>query len=132
MQPGGNGPHQELLSGSEKPHFSKYGKLSRGGLLGQKSKERTYFDSGDYALSAADRVTDNGTIQTGKAHPHRDSISHPYAPIPAGSNVDKDAIEDLHRKSASPEESPLLQRTNIEHTEPSIKKRQDDRAPREG
>ncbi|OKO99374.1 hypothetical protein PENSUB_8458 [Penicillium subrubescens] len=95
-------------------------------------KERTYFDSGDYALSAADRVTDNGTIQTGKAHPHRDSISHPYAPIPAGSNVDKDAIEDLHRKSASPEESPLLQRTNIEHTEPSIKKRQDDRAPREG
>ncbi|KAJ5443624.1 uncharacterized protein N7458_007496 [Penicillium daleae] len=131
MQPGGSGPYPEL-SESEKRHFSKYGKLLRGGLLSQKSKERTYFDSGDYALSAADRVTDNGAIQTGKAHPHRDSISHPYAPIPAASNVDKDAIEDLHRKSASPEESPLLQQTNIEHAEPLIKKRQDDPAPQEG
>jgi hypothetical protein len=101
-------------------------------VLTNNRKERTYFDSGDYALSAADRVTDNGAIQTGKAHPHRDSISHPYAPIPAASNVDKDAIEDLHRKSASPEESPLLQQTNIEHAEPPIKKRQDDPAPQEG
>lgn len=77
-------------------------------------------------------MTDNGAIHTGKAHPHRDSISHPYAPIPAGSNVDKDAIEDLHRKSASPEESPLLQQTNIENAEPPIKKRQDDPVPQEG
>ncbi|KAI9036919.1 uncharacterized protein KD926_001163 [Aspergillus affinis] len=105
MQSEGSGSHPEP-SESEKSHFSKYGKLTRGGLLGQKSKERTYFDSGDFALSAADRVTDNGAIQTGKAHPHRDSISHPYAPIPAASNVDKDAIEDLYRKSASPEKSP--------------------------
>ncbi|KAJ5718240.1 hypothetical protein N7488_003886 [Penicillium malachiteum] len=132
MQPGGNGPHHELLSESEARHFSKYGKLPRGGLLSQKSKERTYFDSGDYALSAADRVTDNGAIQTGKAHPHRDSISHPYAPIPAGSNVDKAAIEDLHRKSASHEESPLLQQTKIEHAEPPVKKRQDNFTPQEG
>lgn len=50
-------------------------------------KEWTYLDSGNYALSAADRVTDNGAIQTGKAHPHRHSISHPYAPVPAPSKV---------------------------------------------
>ncbi|GLI82222.1 hypothetical protein PoHVEF18_010647 [Penicillium ochrochloron] len=125
MQSAGIGPHPELMSESEKRHFSKYGKLPRGGLLGQISKERTYFDSGDYALSAAGRVTDNGAIQTGKAHPHRDSISHPYAPIPSASNVKKDAIEDLHRKSPSPEESPLLQQTNIEDSEPPNKEGQD-------
>ena len=77
-------------------------------------------------------MTDNGAIQTGKAHPHRDTISHPYAPIPAASNVEKDAIEDLHRKSASPEESPLLHQTNIEYAEPLIKKPQYDPAPQEG
>ncbi|KAJ5368479.1 uncharacterized protein N7496_008239, partial [Penicillium cataractarum] len=122
----------KLLSESEKRHFSKYGKLPHGGLLGQKCKERTYFDSGDYALSAADRVTDNGAIRTGKAHPHRDSISHPYAPIPAASNVNKDATEDLYRKSASPEESPLLQQTNIEDAESSNKDGQDNLVSQEG
>jgi hypothetical protein len=87
-------------------------------------KERTYFDSGDFALSAADRVTDNGAIKTGKAHPRRDSISHPYAPIPATCNVDKDANEDSNRQSASPERSPLLQQTSIED-EPTNKEEQD-------
>ncbi|KAJ6027961.1 hypothetical protein N7540_003537 [Penicillium herquei] len=125
MQPGGNGPHPEPLSESEKRHFSKYGKLPRGGILGQKPKVgRTYFDSGDFALAAADRVTDNGAIQTGSAHPHKDSISHPYAPIPAASNVDKDANEDLYRKSESPEKSPLLQHTNIEDEGPTNEEKQ--------
>lgn len=80
----------------------------------ENQKERTYFDSGDFALSAAHRVTDNGVIETGKAHPRRDSISHPYAPVPAASNVDKEANVDLHRKSVSPERSPLLQHTDLE------------------
>jgi hypothetical protein len=76
-------------------------------------KERTYFDSGDFALSAGNCETDNGAIQTGKEHPHRDSISHPYAAIPAASNVDKNANKDLYRRSASPATSPLLQQTNF-------------------
>ncbi|KAF3386724.1 hypothetical protein F1880_000653, partial [Penicillium rolfsii] len=124
--------HFSQLSESEKRLFTKYGNLPRRGLLSRKSMERTYFDSGDYALATADRVTDNGAIQTGKAHPNRDSISHPYAPIPATSNVDKDAAEDLRRDSASLEESPLLQQTNIEPTETPIGKRQNDPAPQEG
>lgn len=106
-------PDPEPLSRSEERHFSKYGKLPRPGLLGQQSKERTYFDSGDFALSAADRETENGAVHTGRAHPQRDSISHPYAPIPADSNVNKDANEDPYRKSASPERSPLLQQTDF-------------------
>ncbi|KAJ5094608.1 hypothetical protein N7456_010469 [Penicillium angulare] len=118
MQPGGNESYAEPLSESEKRHFSKYGKVPRGGAFGQKPKGRTYFDSGDFALAAAHRVTDNGAIQTGSAHPHRESISHPFAPIPAASNVDKDANEDLHRKSESPEKSPLLQHTNMEDERP--------------
>jgi hypothetical protein len=47
-------------------------------------KERMYFDSSDFALSAAhpvtDRVTDLGTIQTDGAHPNRNNISHPSSP----------------------------------------------------
>ncbi|KAJ5337525.1 hypothetical protein LTR66_013928 [Elasticomyces elasticus] len=123
MQSGG--PDSEPLSKSENRILKKYGKLPRGGLLAQKSKERTYFDSGDFALSAADRETDNGAIQTGKAHPHRESISHPYAPTPASSNVDEYANEDIRRKSASTEESPLLQQTDTKD-EPTNMEGQED------
>ncbi|KAL4766986.1 hypothetical protein BDW60DRAFT_220910 [Aspergillus nidulans var. acristatus] len=108
MQPGDKGPYPESLS-SEKRHFNKYGKLP----LGRRSKERTYFDSGDFALSAADRVTDNGAIHTGREHPHRESISHPYAPISAASN------------SASPEINLLLQQINVNYGEPTKEEGQD-------
>jgi hypothetical protein len=88
-------------------------------------KERTYFDSGNFALSAADRVTDNGAIHTGREHPHRESISHPYAPISAASNVDRDANEDPCRKSASPEINLLLQQINVNYGEPTKVEGQD-------
>lgn len=94
-------------------------------MLINNRKERTYFDSGDFALSAADRVTDNGAIHTGREHPHCESISHPYAPIPAASNVDRDANEDLYRKSASPEINLLLQQTNVSYGEPTKEEGQD-------
>ncbi|KAJ5508901.1 Endosulphine [Penicillium freii] len=121
MQSGG--PDRELLSESENRVLKMYGKLPRGGLLAQRSKvlrlqflvthaqERTYFDSGDFALSAANRETGNDAIQTGRTHPHRESISHPYASIPASSNVDEDANHDTYRKSAGIEKSPLLYQT---------------------
>ena len=83
-------------------------------------KERMYFDSSDFALSAAhrvtDRVTDLGTIQTDEAHPNRNNISHPSSPSPAASNVDKKAKEDLHRKDASPQKSHLHRQTNKDTT----------------
>ncbi|KAL4923173.1 uncharacterized protein BDV17DRAFT_277864 [Aspergillus undulatus] len=132
MQSSDKGPYPESLSKGEKHHFNKYGKLPRGGLLGEKSKERTYFDSGDFALSAADRVTDNGAIYTGIEHPHRESISHPYAPIPAASNVDKDANEDLQRKHASPGTSPLIQQANFQYGEPTKEEGQDKPISHEG
>ncbi|KAJ5205206.1 Endosulphine [Penicillium cf. griseofulvum] len=111
-------------------HPKKYGKLPHGGLLAPKSKERTYFDSGDFALSAAHHETDNGAIQTGRAHPHRESISHPFSPIPASSNVGEDANQDTHRKSASTEQSPLLHQTDTKD-DPTNKEGQDDQISRE-
>lgn len=101
-------------------------------MLIKNRKERTYFDSGDFALSAADRVTNSGAIHTGREHPYRESISHPYAPIPAASNVDKNANEDLYRKSASPEISPLIQQTNFEYGEPTKEGGQDKPLSHEG
>lgn len=79
------------------------------------TKGRQYFDSGDYALSAASKADDSGLTQTGTAHPLRESISRPYAPVPTASNISKDAYKDINvQKSPSPEivESPLHQRTN--------------------
>jgi len=76
------------------------------------NQQRTYFDSGDFALSTTDHETDSGAINTGRAHPQRDSISHPYAPIPAASNVNQNANQDPHRKNASLEKSPLLEHTD--------------------
>lgn len=63
-----------------------------------------------------DRKTDNGAIQTGTSHPVRESISHPYAPIPNTSNVTNDANEGFHDKNPSTEiaDSPLSQGTKTE------------------
>ncbi|KAE8382899.1 hypothetical protein BDV26DRAFT_288198 [Aspergillus bertholletiae] len=84
--------HSQALSEDEKRLLRLYGRLPHGGgLLRRQSRERKYFDSGDLALSAADRVTDEGAIQTGTAHPMRDSISRPYAPVPNTCNANKDA-----------------------------------------
>jgi hypothetical protein len=79
-------------------------------------KERMYFNSSDFALSAAHRVTDLGAIQTDRAHPNRDNISHPSSPTPAANNVDKKANEDLRRKDASPQKNHLHRQTNKDPT----------------
>lgn len=94
-------------------------------VLTNSLKERTYFDSGDFALSAAHRGTDNGAIQTGRTHPYRGSISHPYAPVPAASNVEKDVNRNMYRKSASPERSSLLQRLRVEDEDSTKREEQD-------
>ncbi|PIG82001.1 hypothetical protein AARAC_010523 [Aspergillus arachidicola] len=118
----------QALSEDEKRCLRMYGRLPYGGgLLGQQSKastddqkERRYFDSGDLALFATDRVTDNGAIQTGAAHPIRESISRPYAPVPNTSNADKDANRELSgNKSPTPEmvDSPLHQQLNSRNKE---------------
>ncbi|KAL5372130.1 hypothetical protein DPSP01_013743 [Paraphaeosphaeria sporulosa] len=54
---------------------------------------RKYFDSGDFALSHAYRVSDIGQIQTGREHPLRKGISHPSSPVPASSNINKNSGE---------------------------------------
>jgi len=91
-------------------------------------KKRTYFDSGDFALCAAHQASDNGAIQTGRSHPHRESISHPYAPVPSTSNAGNNANEDFYRReSMSPERKSLLsQGTDIEPKSPTKEKKQGD------
>jgi hypothetical protein len=82
-------------------------------------KERKYFDSGDFALSTADRVTDIGAINTGRAHPQRGSVSHPYAPVPSSSNANEDANKDVRDKAFAGlkmTESPLHQQSDVGDT----------------
>ncbi|RAK90802.1 hypothetical protein BO79DRAFT_280940 [Aspergillus costaricaensis CBS 115574] len=92
---GDNEVHDRPLSERDKRILTTYGRLPCGGSLGQQPKKRTYFDSGDYALSAAHRVTDNGDIQTGTAHPVRESISHPFAPVPSTGNAAREANDGI-------------------------------------
>ncbi|RAQ62949.1 hypothetical protein COH20_012401 [Aspergillus flavus] len=105
--------HSQTLSEDEKRRLRLYDRLPHGGgLLRRQSRERRYFDSGDLALSTADRVTDEGAIQTGTAHPIRDSISRPYAPVPNTSNAEKDANKGFSGKKSQTSEmidSPLHQ-----------------------
>ncbi|KAB8229022.1 hypothetical protein BDV23DRAFT_12551 [Aspergillus alliaceus] len=79
-----------------------------------------YFDSGDLGLSAADRVTDHGIIQTGAAHPIRDRISRRYASVSNTSNTYKDANRTFSgEKSPNPKiiDSPLHQQNQDQEQE---------------
>ncbi|KAK7178253.1 cAMP-regulated phosphoprotein family protein [Paraphaeosphaeria sporulosa] len=72
----------------------RYGKLpAREDLLDHQLERRKYFDSGDFAVSHAYRVSDIGQIRTGTEHPLRMGISHPLSPVPASSNIKGDSGE---------------------------------------
>ncbi|KAF8458853.1 camp-regulated phosphoprotein/endosulfine conserved region-domain-containing protein, partial [Terfezia claveryi] len=80
-------PHQKnkvdinSLSEEEQKLFRLYGKLpSRKDVLGQKLKERKYFDSGDYALSKAGKASDVGVTTIGSKHPLPENIPHSHNP----------------------------------------------------
>ncbi|XHG05974.1 hypothetical protein AWENTII_009187 [Aspergillus wentii] len=89
MEPEKDKESKPMPFSEDEKRLRAYGRLPRRGeLLGRHSKERTYFDSGDYALSATDKLTDVGAIHTGAAYPRRESISLPYAAVPNTSNAD--------------------------------------------
>ncbi|OJJ04434.1 hypothetical protein ASPVEDRAFT_30889 [Aspergillus versicolor CBS 583.65] len=77
-------PPGESLSERDKRILKAYGKLPHLGPLGH--QKRVYFDSGDFALSAAHREADDGAIQTGTVHPVRERIPHPHVPVPHETN----------------------------------------------
>ncbi|KAB8231097.1 uncharacterized protein BDW43DRAFT_313422 [Aspergillus alliaceus] len=87
--------HHLTLSREVRQAFGRYGRVPRrGGLLGH--HPRKYFDSGDFAVSAADRMKENSPVQTGKSHPLRETVSHPFSRVPSTGNVSADANEAAH------------------------------------
>lgn len=72
---------QQSLSEEEQKLFRLYGKLpNRKDVLGNKLKERKYFDSGDYALSKAGKQSQQavGTaIPNPETIPHASTVSSP-------------------------------------------------------
>ncbi|KAE8135578.1 hypothetical protein BDV38DRAFT_252239 [Aspergillus pseudotamarii] len=91
----------EPLSKDATQVLHRYGALPRRKSL-LEHQTRKYFDSGDFALSAAHRMADEGAIQTGTSHPIRDGIPHPFAPVPNASNVSRDANKDLLTQGKHP------------------------------
>lgn len=81
----------QSLSEEEQKLFRLYGKLpNRKDVLGNKLKERKYFDSGDYALSKAGKQSQQavGTaIPNPETIPHASTVSSsPGVPAPVGSS----------------------------------------------
>ncbi|KAH6883836.1 camp-regulated phosphoprotein family protein Igo1 [Thelonectria olida] len=88
--------HPDPPTERDKNLLRKYGTtITRGNLLHHQLERRTYFDSGDFALSQARRPSNIGAVDTGNEHPIRKNISHPSAPAPSSSNVDDDAGQDF-------------------------------------
>ncbi|EXU95352.1 cAMP-regulated phosphoprotein/endosulfine domain protein [Metarhizium robertsii] len=70
----------------------RYGVLpGKAHRLHQQLQGRTYFDSGDFALSTAHKASNIGMVQTGMEHPLRSNISHPSSAAPASSNVNSNS-----------------------------------------
>ncbi|KAL5084812.1 hypothetical protein Trisim1_011373 [Trichoderma cf. simile WF8] len=70
---------------------------------------RTYFDSGDFALSKAREPSSMGSVTTGSQHPSREAISHPFCPESGQANLlersnSKDKGTETKRKSLLGEE----------------------------
>ncbi|KAF9430339.1 hypothetical protein BGZ76_000878 [Entomortierella beljakovae] len=89
----------QTMNEQEKKLQRMYGKLPTGrDLLGNKLKERKYFDSGDYALSKAGKTT--GPV--GSQHPQPENIPHsnPAAPNAGSPPVKESSL--LH-ESETPE-----------------------------
>ncbi|KAJ5320291.1 hypothetical protein PENANT_c010G00904 [Penicillium antarcticum] len=60
-----------------------------------KSKHRTYFDSGDFALKSAHKSSEISQQSIGTKHPQRSNISHPFCAVPSSSNVCEDANDPI-------------------------------------
>jgi len=107
--------------------FDRYGKLpSKEELLHKQLKTRKYFDSGDFALSQASKSSDIGFTETGREHPLRQNISHPFCPVPDNSNVDKDANRPLsHRRGSGPGQGSAPTSLVVERAESGLHRRRD-------
>ncbi|KAL2869759.1 uncharacterized protein BJX67DRAFT_346927 [Aspergillus lucknowensis] len=97
-------------SENEQRILQKYGRLPQSAIARSRrlSRERKYFDSGDMALSSVglgSGINSNDPVHTGTEHPHRESISRPYAPVPNTSNVSEGANSEPHHQ-----EHPLLKK----------------------
>ncbi|CAH0014510.1 unnamed protein product [Clonostachys rhizophaga] len=98
-----------------------YRRTPRRDLLNHQLDERRYFDSGDFALSQAQRGSDIGKIKTGTQHPRRESISHPRAPMPDSSNADESAnkgLQDQEKSSEPQNQSHLHEMARSENVKP--------------
>jgi len=89
----------------QEQHLLKlYGKLpSKRDLLQSRIKERKYFDSGDFALSAAHKATTDAScpLKTGHQHPLLQNLPHLSSPVPSSSNVNEDADRPMLQASTS-------------------------------
>ncbi|PWN47248.1 Endosulfine-domain-containing protein [Violaceomyces palustris] len=102
------------LSEEEQKLFRLYGKLpNRKDLLGNKLKERKYFDSGDYALSKAGRAPQQSV---GTAIPNPETIPHAStvsSPTPSASLPTSSLPAGINGPGSNPVNVPLGNRPQV-------------------
>ncbi|ORZ10307.1 camp-regulated phospho protein/endosulfine conserved region-domain-containing protein [Lobosporangium transversale] len=102
----------QTLSEQEKKLQRLYGNRlpTAQGLLGQKLKERKYFDSGDYALSKAGKTS----AAVGSQHPQPENIPHstPSTATHHGSPPVKESSL-IHEADVTPEVHPTSAQPNV-------------------
>ncbi|KAH7124816.1 camp-regulated phosphoprotein family protein Igo1 [Dactylonectria estremocensis] len=97
----------EPPSEKDKRFLRRYGTIpTRGNLLHHQLEGRKYFDSGDFALSQANKPSNIGAVNTGSEHPLRENIPNPSSPVPNSSNVDDDANQHLRDEKKAGELMP--------------------------
>lgn len=80
-------------------------------ITSNSTKERKYFDSGDYALSKAGKASDIGGV-LGREHPHPENIPHlstsPHGPNGGnGGGINLPPNSSSHNGNAGPSGSPV-------------------------
>ncbi|KAJ5747740.1 camp-regulated phosphoprotein family protein Igo1 [Penicillium nucicola] len=74
---------------------SRYGIVPlREKLFPEESMNRTYFDSGEFALNNAHKSSEISP-SLGTKHPQRSNISHPFCAVPSSSNVCEEANDPI-------------------------------------
>src|SRR3569833_1018096 len=63
-----------------------------------------FFVFGVFVFVQAHGSSNAGSVKTGSEHPHRETISHSYSPVPGSSNVDEDANRQVQGEKSASEE----------------------------
>ncbi|KAJ5648343.1 camp-regulated phosphoprotein family protein Igo1 [Penicillium lividum] len=89
-------------------------------LFSEESKQRTYFDSADFALKSDHRPSEIYNNDIGTKHPEHAHISHPFCAVPGSSNLSQHANDGFRTGSDYQQCDSLLHEDGAKESERMI------------